>query len=203
MDMFQAVYETGAEGGYPIPWFCFDDTNVVVASNGVRTTAVPTDFIDFDDEWPLTITDANGKVWPMQRRDYDYLIRTHLYDSDGTTLLSGMPVFWSWANDTFHWFPIPDANYNINVPCYKKTVQLSTVNSVTTPTPPWFKYFPRLIATEVALSIAMSTRDQGAVQMCMSVLQDRPGQIGLRTSYRNKVEGMRMRLREILIGTNE
>lgn len=176
LDVAQARYEQNA-GRTPRPWFTLDTTNTVATVADTRTIALPSDFIEFDEEWPLTILDSGGVTYPLERKSFDVLVAD-------TDLATAMPTHYAVGDSQLWLYPKPDAVYTINLPYYKRLPQLST-----TTTSDWFVEFPMLLVEEAVLSIARSTRDEMAIKLSEVKL--------FRDDYLVRVEERKQSLREL------
>lgn len=208
MDMVQIRYEQGVDGICPPPWFLFDPESTAALVAHDRTVVLPEGFIEFDEDWPLQLWNDDDVVTAvLERRPYDELIRTQYFAADGTTILEGPPQFWDINADLIHLFPQPAEVTTLNIPCYKSSTQLSTVNSSTIPQPKWYTVFGPLIIAETALSICRANRDFDGIRLCEmelgSFLPQQGVLPGLRTAYYNKVTSYKLKLRDIYVGSNE
>ena len=145
MDRMQERYEKGS-GARPLAWFLFDHDATVTTTANNRYVDKPTGFIQFDDNFELSIVDASNVTHPLYRRDQ--------YELIPDSALIGFPNAYAFDGERLHLYPMPDAVYTINIPCYITSTQLST-----TQTSKWYEEFSDLVIEETAYSIAKATRD--------------------------------------------
>ena len=136
-------------------------------------------FICFDDDWPLSIVNADSETKYLERAPMHRLV----LDTD----LTGFPNAFEFSTGQLHLFPLPDAVYTINLPHYARSTALSSAT-----TSPWFTEFPALVIEETALLIARSNRDKSLAQTSNA------GE--LRGTYFRRVEAMKHQLMSYQMG---
>lgn len=150
MNRVQEKYEYGHDQ-LPIPWFLFDDDATAVTVAGQRYAELPDGFINFDENWPLTILTSDSVTKPLDRRG--------MYDLVADTDLSGFPEYYELSGNVINLFPKPDAVYTINIPCYVAGTALGSTTSSE-----WYVQLADLLIEETAFSIAKAKRDKGFMQ---------------------------------------
>lgn len=181
MDIAQTRYE-GGDHTLPLPWFLLNETytaSTVVAQN---TVALPNSFLQFDEEWALTVVDSEGAV--------SELARTFQRNVATETKL-GRPCNYVLGSSNIYLYYTPDKVYTLKLPHYAKSIKLSVAV-----TSYWFEYFPRLIIAETLKSLALATRDESLLRLAVAM------QLPEENSYLNKVETVRNNQREIVMGSN-
>ena len=146
MDLVQHNYERGSDMR-PLPWFLFDPEETVTTVASQRNVTLPTGFIDFDEDWPLTIFTTDGEEKELQR------LRRSVFSSNLDE--TGFPTAFDTDYSSLYLWKKPDAVYTINVPCYKESTALSTIT-----TGSWFTELKALLIEEVAFSIAKAMGDK-------------------------------------------
>lgn len=179
MDLIKHTFEQGADE-LPLPWFNFQPTATVTTVAGERTVDLPTGFVDFDDDFPVTVT-VEGHVKMVERLDYH---------EAAATVTEGAPEAFVLGGGQMLLYPLPDDAYTLTVPCYTRSALYSDVPLTTTDG--WTENFPMLLVEETLLSIGKSTRDESVLKMSES------GRY--RLDYLKKVEGRRHQLKSYRMG---
>jgi hypothetical protein len=146
MDYVQLLYELGHDN-MPLPWFAFSASATITTTAGQRHVNLPDDFVQFDDDWPLSIAADDGILYGLKRETAynlqpivnEGMQRPKYFEADGLKL---------------YLYPTPDVAYTITIPHYVRTPALSLTEDSA-----WFTNFPALLAEETANSIMRSARD--------------------------------------------
>lgn len=189
MDLVQDKLESGTDR-YPLPWFLFNETVAGETVADSNIVPLPSEFLSFDDDWPVRALNSEGKYIPLCREQY-YILIEEYKDAD-----PGFPEKYAWAGNSLVLFPTPDDVYTLDIPCYTYSTVGKLSLATDGDTPKWFDYFAHLIVTGTALSIANAIRDEAAVRD-LTVAWERE-----LDSYRVQVEARRQSQTEILVGTN-
>lgn len=152
LDLVQTTYEQVSRER-PLPWFLFNATYTAATVADTRTIALPTDFLEFDDDWPLRITNADNEVKDLPRTT-DYNIGETGQSSEG------FPTCFTMDATTIRLYPLPDAAYTVTIPHYARSTKWSETESSD-----WFTEFPHLVIAETAYSVLASNRDIEGMQL--------------------------------------
>ena len=152
LDYVQVQYERVSRTR-PLPWFMLNTTHTVATVADTRTVAMPTGFIAFDDDWPLTIVNADSETKQLCRAP-----ATHLSKDDYAA--EGFPTHFIFNYTVLDLYPLPDAAYTITIPHYARTTAWSE-----TDTSDWFTEFPDLVIEETALSVLKANRDTDGIRL--------------------------------------
>ena len=145
----QSRYE-GGDARMVLPWFLLQ-TDDLPTTASVRTIDLPNDFISFDEQNMLSIVDADGIEHGLTRKMHSQL---QPYVAD-----LGMPKYWAMIGTQLWLYPMPDAVYTVKVPSYQRTAVWTLAQDNV-----WFDEFPNLLIEELVVSLARSTRDEGALK---------------------------------------
>lgn len=177
LDTIQQMYET-SEGRNPLPWFLLDTTSTVVVSASVRTADAPIGFLAFEEQWVPTLVDGTT--------EYE-LVRKMQRDLAPFASNIGRPSYYAFDGLKVHLYALPDKNYSLKFPCYKRSTAFSAAE-----TSLWYEHFPNLIVEELIAYIASNSRDMDALKLSrLSREQD---------SYRVRCEAMKHQLMEYIMG---
>ncbi len=152
MDAVQVMYE-GGDRTYPYPWFLFDKTNTATTVVNQRELNLPTDFLGFYDDVSLEII-YGSSVYELHR---DLEVELQRYYSE-----TGLPRYWSMTGKQLNLYPLPDNEYTVRVPCFKKTSKWSAL--ALTDEPNWFQEFPTLVIEETVNYVSLASRDEVAIR---------------------------------------
>lgn len=151
MDYVQKLYELGHDS-MPLPWFTFTATSAVNTVAGQNYVLLPDGFIQFNDDWLVTVT-VDGVVYDMCREEQ--------YSVGGLQNNEpARPQYFAIDATKMYLYPTPNDVYEINIPHYSLLAELSA-----TPDSIWFAQFPILIAEETAHNIMLSTRDTEGLKL--------------------------------------
>lgn len=179
MELVRKQLEHGADE-MPLPWFNFNATTEFTTVAGQRHVDLPESFIDFDDDFPLTVQ-VEGLVKELERVDY--------YEA-AATVGEGMPEAFVLAGTQLLLYPLPDTAYTITVPHYSTGETFIDMPDVREND--WTNNFPMLILEETMLSLAKAVRDEAIIK-----LSEAPR---YRADYIKKVEGRKHQLKSYRMG---
>lgn len=150
------------ENGPIRPWFLKEDrayTNTIIGESRV---ALPSDFLEEDEDSALWYAPANGAPdKEIIKEDLDFLIKNQGrytgIDEDEDTVPLGRPLWYAISGDYFRLFPTPDDVYRIRMVYFKKDAPLASNLENK-----WMKYAPWLVIAEAGMVVAVSMRDKAA-----------------------------------------
>lgn len=152
LDLIQVQYEKVSRTK-PLPWFLLNTTHTVDTVASTRSVARPTNFIAFEDDWPLTIVNADNERKRL-RRAVPYDLSHDDYEEEG------FPTHFIFNNTNLDLYPLPNAVYTITIPHYARTDKWSenTTND-------WYTEFPELVIEETLSSIMRTNRDEMGLKL--------------------------------------
>jgi len=138
------------------PWFLIAAESFVDTVADTETVAVPTGFIQEVEQAVLRYVpdDSTGIAdeVDLSKNSYDVL-RTNFREVE-----SGAPQAYALLNETFHFFPLPDAVYRIRMIFYGEALPLtSNIENV------WLEKAPKLLMGVAGKEIAAALRDSAAM----------------------------------------
>lgn len=177
LDMLQNNYEVSL-GMLPSPWFMFQ-TETLTTTIDVRTVEAPDNFARFDEDYELTILNADGTEFQLKRK---LSIELQPYVAD-----EGLPKYYAFDGSLLYLYPRPDAAYTIHFPYYGKSQDVWSDSEETL----WLTHFPALILEEMVYNLSRSTRDKTGIQLSSVEFEKR--------NYLVKVEDMKHAMMEYSI----
>ena len=134
------------EADVRLPWFIKKAQSITVPPTPL---VLPTGFIREPDDSPGLRLVIDGKLVPMKKDDYDYLIRR-----DDVYPGTGVPQFYAWNARGYHLFPSPDATYTGEFEAYYQDDVLVAGGSENK----WSTYLPEILIAQTGVAMAFTLR---------------------------------------------
>lgn len=140
------------------PWFLLTEPQDLTTTADVAYVAVPTDFLQENDEGGMWYYDASAdpgyELTEMKKDDYDVLVENYR----GAT--TGIPEAYALMGERLYLFPTPDDTYTLKYIYYKKADLLATdVENE------WLQHIPELLIAKTGSMMAASLRDFEAMKV--------------------------------------
>lgn len=195
VDAAQTRYESGEDPLVPLPWFLLETGTNTIAAATFNELNAPERFIAFDDEWPCYIRVEEGcwAEFPRVSAAQNHFFEESHEIAYPSGLESGRPTAFVFDGRRFHFDKVPDQDYYLSIPCYRYSELALSEDDDSASL--WWRWFPHLIVTTAALTIASSVRDMQLVQQ-LQVLE-----ATYRRGYTVKCEEMKLSLRDVYVGT--
>lgn len=154
------------EAGTTLPWFIKKCIAITVPPVPI---VKPTGFIREPDDAPGLRLNIDGKLVPMKKDDYDFLIRREdLYPG------TGVPLFYAWNANGYHLFPTPAIAYTGEFEAYYHDdilVSGGTENA-------WSTELPEILIAQAGLAMAFTLRSVESVALFKDSLAEAHKKLG-------------------------
>lgn len=136
------VQTTVLEENEWLPWFLETEWANALTTAGESRVPVPADFLTEIEESHLYISQPDGTQKRLVKKDYD--------TAKSLRPGSGMPEFYAISAGYFHFFPTPDAAYELGMRYMARDALMSAANVETK----WLKHSSDLVIAEVGALLA-------------------------------------------------
>lgn len=160
-----------------LPYFLREEVTNLTCAASTERMAVPTGFIRIWDEDALYVQepDSDPVTWIPLEKDEPKYLRQALQEKG-----EAIPQAYSQLNGDFLLFPTPDQVYTFRLIYYKADAVLSS--NITNL---WLTNLPYLMIAKTGVLVATSLRDQGALGIFQSMLQDEMAKLNNLTTERD------------------
>lgn len=154
------------EAGTVLPWFLKKCIDITVPPVPV---VKPTGFIREPEDAPGLRLNIDGKLVPMKKDDYDFLIRREdLYPG------TGVPLFYAWNARGYHLFPTPAIAYTGEFEAYYHDDTLTSGGAENA----WSTELPEILIAQAGLAMAFTLRSVESVALFKDSLAEAHKKMG-------------------------